>query len=321
MKSHALCFALLSVAAAVASPPAQAAGTLTRTFVSSAGHDTNPCTIALPCATFAAAYNAVVADGIVAALDPGHYGPLTITGPVTINGNGFAAITGMAQGSGITINAVSGNVTLNGLEIDGAGAAYNGIVFNSGNSLAVSNCIVKDFVENFSDQLEATGNGIWIAPTSGTINFTIINTIAVNNQFAGINYGPPSGSATAAGAIDHVVANNNGLGIIAELLGNANGSAVISISNSVASNNTGSGIDVLGAPFTVTIDHDQLNNNLYGVFVNPGTVLLGRSVITENSAYGISNAGTVETFQNNHINANANNNAVNGIALASVSTQ
>jgi hypothetical protein len=80
--------------------PAEAAGTL----VSSAGVDSNPCTIAAPFATFAAAYAAVEADGIIAALDPGKYGPLTITMPVTVNG--WAAITGTAQGNGITVMPV-----------------------------------------------------------------------------------------------------------------------------------------------------------------------------------------------------------------------
>ena len=51
-------------------------------------------------------------------------GPLTITGPVTINGNGWAAITGPASGNAITINANSGDkIALIGLEIDGANAA------------------------------------------------------------------------------------------------------------------------------------------------------------------------------------------------------
>jgi hypothetical protein len=110
-------------------PPAAAAG-LTRTFVSSAGNDSNPCTISQPCSSFAHAYTATAANGIIAALDPGKYGPLSITGPVTVNGNGWAAITAPAAGNGFTITAVSGNVTLIGLEIDGAGAGYNGIVFN-----------------------------------------------------------------------------------------------------------------------------------------------------------------------------------------------
>src|ERR1700690_2415171 len=116
MKSHAFCFALLSAIAIVASAPAQAQnGSLTRSFVSSAGLDSNSCMITAPCATFQTAYTKVGANGIIAALDPGKYGPITITGPVTINGNGWAAITGPASGTAITISSVSGNVILTGL--------------------------------------------------------------------------------------------------------------------------------------------------------------------------------------------------------------
>src|SRR5580700_6017658 len=104
MKPHVFGLALLSVSAIVASAPAQAQnGSLTRSFVSSSGVDTNTCTIAAPCASFAQAYTKVGANGIVAALDPGKYGPIAITGPVTINGNGWAAITAPAAGNGITI--------------------------------------------------------------------------------------------------------------------------------------------------------------------------------------------------------------------------
>jgi hypothetical protein len=50
MRLHVIGFALLSVIAIVASVPAQAQnGTLTRSFVSSSGVDTNPCTITQPC--------------------------------------------------------------------------------------------------------------------------------------------------------------------------------------------------------------------------------------------------------------------------------
>src|ERR1700732_4550887 len=174
--------------------PAQAQnGALTRSFVSSAGVDTAACTITAPCATFAHAYTVIAANGIMAALDPGKYGPLNIIGPVTVNGNGWAAITGTAQGNGIAVNISggTGNVILTGLEVDGAGAAYNGIVFESGASLTVSNCIVKDFISNDG----TSGTGIMIAPTSGTVDFTIVNTTALNNGSAGVHYLPASGSA------------------------------------------------------------------------------------------------------------------------------
>jgi hypothetical protein len=311
MKSRVFFFALLSVAALVASAPAQAQnGTLTRSFVSSAGSDTNACTITAPCASFAQAYTVIGANGIIAALDPGKYGSLNITGPVTVNGNGWAAITGLSGGNGITVNISggTGNVILTGLEIDGAGAGYNGIAFESGASLTVSNCIVKDFVVNPSNQNGTNGNGIWIGPTSGTVIFTIVNTVALNNAYYGIAYFPQSGNATVVGTIDHVFAAHNTTGGI--VIESGGSSATVSVSNSVLSNNSGNGIYSNGASGTVTttIDNDQISNNSSGVVVNDATVLLSRSVITKNSQYGVNNNGTVDSFQDNRITANGSNN-------------
>ena len=72
--------AIVAAATLVLSLPAQAQnGTLTRSFVSSAGLDSNSCMITAPCATFAEAYTKISANGIIAALDPGKYGPITIS--------------------------------------------------------------------------------------------------------------------------------------------------------------------------------------------------------------------------------------------------
>ena len=323
MKFHVFGFTLLSAIAIVASAPAQAQnGSLTRSFVSSAGVDTNACTIAAPCATFAEAYTKIGANGIIAALDPGKYGAIAITGPVTINGNGWAAITAPAQGTGITISAGSGNVILTGLEIDGAGTAYNGIVFESGAGLTISNCTVQNIGYNAEGTFGASGSGIMIAAASGNINFSIVNTTVVNNAYSGISFAPPSGStATVIGSIDHVVANNDDVGIWIFPLGQYTGHATISISNSVASNNSGSGINTQASSATLSVDNDQISNNQYGLYVQSSTVRLSRSEITENSTSGIQNGGVVETFQNNQFRGNGNGNAVSGTSLSNVSMQ
>jgi hypothetical protein len=310
------CIVTMSAAESVT---AMFATALTRTFVSASGVDTNPCTISAPCATFAHAYSLTGASGIIAALDPGKYGPLTITYPVTVNGNGWAAITGTAQGNGITVNAGSGNVILTGIEVDGAGAAYNGIVLNSGNSLTVSNCIVKDFISSNG----TSGNGIMIAPAFGAVDFTIVNTIALNNGRAGIQYLPPSGSAAATGAIDHVIAANNAIGMAVDLSAVSGGSAAVTISNSVESSNTSDGIVTASAGSTVivTLDRDEISSNGTGVAVGANTsVLLSRSVIAKNSTYGISNSGTAGTSTDNRIAGNGCSD-IFGNALTSVAQQ
>jgi hypothetical protein len=275
MTRIALSFALAITALAV-SLPAQAV-TLTRTFVSAAGSDANPCTITAPCASFAHAYSLTAASGIVAALDPGKYGPLTITGAITINGNGWAAITAPAAGNGITITAgASDKVTLTGLEIDGAGAGYDGVVLNSAGSLAVSNCTLQNFIINGADT--TTGNGILLQPSSGTLDFTITNTTASNNNYSGIYYFPTSGSPSANGVIDQVIANANGNGITVNTAAGG-GTTIVTVSNSVASNNSSSGVFAGNGPsqtVKMSIDNLTASANVVGVEVgsNPAGAVL-----------------------------------------------
>jgi hypothetical protein len=288
--------------------PAQAS--LTRTFVSSAGSDANPCTITQPCATFAHAYSVTAASGIVAALYPGKYGPLTITGAITVNGNGWAAITAPAGGDGIDINAGgSDTVALIGLEIDGAGAGYNGIVLNAAGSLTVTNCTLQNFASDGSSHLY-TGNGILMQPTTGTLAFTITNTTASNNGNVGIYFFPQSGSPSANGVIDHVVADANQFGIVVEPSNATGGSVVVTVSDSIASNNGGSGIFAGGGTGTLKVSIDNVTasgNGFAGINAgNPANVLLGRSVITGNGI-GVFNttSSTLYTYQDNRINLNS----------------
>ena len=119
------------------------------------------------------AYAATAANGIIAALDPGKYGPLTITGPVTINGYGWAAITGPASDNAITINAnPNDKIALIGLEIDGANAASNGIQFNSGGVLSVRDSVIRNF----------TQSGIFFQPSASSSLF-VAGTLLADNGF------------------------------------------------------------------------------------------------------------------------------------------
>src|SRR5512133_3487665 len=69
-------------AALLASPGAAALAQ--RTFVASNGQDTNPCSITLPCRSFATAIGKTSANGEVIVLDSAGYGAVTITQSVTI---------------------------------------------------------------------------------------------------------------------------------------------------------------------------------------------------------------------------------------------
>jgi hypothetical protein len=304
----------LAASLAVTLPIAPAQAQVNRTFVSAAGSDSNNCAnVTTPCRHFAAAYAATAPSGEIFVLDPANYGSLTITQAVSIEGHGWASIAPPNGGNAITINAGPGdNISIHGVSINGTGATggTNGIVFNSGDSLTVTDCVVQ----NFAGSGPTNGAGILIQPTSGTLNFLISNTIATNNQFVGVYYYPQSGSANAHGVIDHVIAASNGNGIAANTTLASGGSVVIAISNSNASTSGADGLAASNGPGTLTFSVDNVSvsdNSLRGIFAN-GTpkVLLSRSVVTANSI-GIQNStvpNTFYTYGNNLIDLNTTAN-------------
>jgi hypothetical protein len=305
LASFGLTAALAAVLPAI---PAQAAS-LTRTFVSSAGHDSNPCTITQPCASFAVAYAATAANGIIAALDPGKYGPLTITGSITINGYGWAAITGPASGNAIIINANSGDkVALIGLQIDGAGAASNGILFNSGGSLTIRDSEIQNFA----------GTAINFAPnTSSLSQLYVSNTLVSDNgsDEAGI-YINPTGSGRTNAVLNHVELLNNkndGLDVDSASSQTIN----VTVNDSVSANNGGNGITAFsanGMPTNVMVRNSAIaNNGIYGLYADaPGaSIRATRSTITGNTnGWFQFIGGQVTSYDDNNIEDNGGiNNA------------
>src|ERR1700690_665060 len=116
--------AALSLAATLTIAPAQAAG-VARPFVSAAGSDSNNCANVLtPCRHLAAAYAATAPNGEIYVLDPANYGSLTITGPVSIEGHGWASIAPVTGQAAITINANAGDkINIIGVVLDGTALA------------------------------------------------------------------------------------------------------------------------------------------------------------------------------------------------------
>jgi hypothetical protein len=308
--------AWLALAATLPAVPTQAQ-TASRAWVSGHGTDQAGCGgVPMPCRTPQYAHdNIVAAGGEIDILDPAGYGAIIITKAISIvnDGVGTAGMLAPATGNAITINAgASDAIQLRGLTIEGSGVGYNGIVFNSGGSLTVTNCTLQNFV--FDGTHNTTGNGILMQPT-GTLTFTITNTTASNNGWAGIFFLPPSSSPTANGVIDHVVADANLYGISVEPVFATSGSVVVTVSNSIASNNGGDGIVAVGGSATLKVSIDNVTASGNGVGVeaaSPANVLLGRSVITGNN-FGAKNntsPNTFYTYKDNRINLNGTD--VNG---------
>jgi hypothetical protein len=205
-----------------------------------------------------------------------------------------------------------------GLEIDGAGAAYIGILLNSAGSLTVTDCTLLNF--HFSGAA-ATGIGILMQPTSGTLDFTITNTNVSNNGYTGILYAPPSGSPNANGVIDHVVANANENGIYINTHSATGGTTVATLSNSIVSANTITGIWVVNSSSStlkVSIDNLNASGNETGINAS-GTpsILLGRSVIFGNVTFGVNNGtspNTFYTYDTNRISLNRFGDVLNTLS-------
>jgi hypothetical protein len=298
-----------ALACSIVTTPANARA---RVFVASYGNDANPCTFGSPCKTFQQAVNAVDPGGEVTAIDSAGFGPINITKAVTITSpDGVeAGIVPNAGADAIDIAAgPSDAVVLRGLTLNGSGVGHNGVNFQSGGSLTVTDCIVQDFVETAG---VTTGNGIIIQPTSGAVDFVITHTTVINNDHVGIFYFPPSGASPSAnGVIDNVVATGNGFGIGINSQNASSGTAIVAISNSATSNHRFDGIAAQGAstsPVTISVDSSNASGNGQRGIAGSGTakVLLGRSVIIGN-ATGVGNftsPNTFFTYKDNRINQN-----------------
>jgi hypothetical protein len=213
--------AALALAALLPAVPAQAQ--VARTFVSAAGSDSNNCAnVATPCRHFAAAFAATAAKGEMYVLDPANYGSLTITHAVSIQGHGWGSVAPPAGGTAIIINAGPNDaVNLSGLTIDGTGIGAWGIVFNSGASLVIENCVARNH----------TSSGIALQPAAPA-RIAVSNTMVANNGVHGI-YLQPNGTGTVSAVFNRVEAYSNGqegIGIYGNnLTGGVEASAVDSV--------------------------------------------------------------------------------------------
>src|SRR5207249_1305104 len=111
-------------------------------------------------------------------------------------GEAGALVSGGANG--INVNAgTSDAVSLRGLTIKGIGfGGGNGIVFTTGKSLTIENCVVRDHVDNggFIVGEIPNGNAIVFRP-SGSSMLAVSRTLVADNEHHGVLV-VPTGSGT-----------------------------------------------------------------------------------------------------------------------------
>jgi hypothetical protein len=300
--SPAMLAALLAAAVALAAP-AQAGGGLIQTFVSGAGDDSNPCTVTAPCQTFAVAYTNTASGGVISALDRADYGPLTINGPITIDGNGLAAITTPSGGLGVGITIRSGpsdKIVLLGLKLDGAAAGGAGIEFISGGSLIVEDCFISGMLDAaliFISQLMSTPEKLVIS-----------NSHFNNNGGYGVEIGTGEGSSsTIVASIDRAeFLNNGGDGLfVSNIYGTA--PVIVQVTDSIAAYNGISGFHVGGGPGSssesLSLTRSLAFGNTNGVQADvSGTIWLSQSTLTRNTTgYNDGFGGVINSYGDNDI--------------------
>jgi hypothetical protein len=282
----------LVIALAYIPPTAPAQAQASNTFVSAAtGSDSNDCsTVATPCLHFQAAVNATAVGGVVAALDPGDYGPMTISHAITIEGQDWSYITPPLYGTAITINAAAGDtVKIRGISLDGAGVGIVGIIFNSGGRLEITDCVVSNF----------TNNGIIVY--SATAMSLLISKTIVRDTSVSISLNANALAATITGVFDEVTASNSG-GVFA---GAFYAPLQLLIANShiddIASSSTA--VDIFGstanATSTVILKNLTLTRDFYAVVLG-GNANVYLSHVTQTTPPGFtSSAGVLFLNSNN----------------------
>jgi hypothetical protein len=261
----------------------------TRTWVSGVGDDANPCSRTAPCKTFAGAISKTASSGEINVLDPGGFGAVTITKPLTISSEGFEAGV-LVSGTNAIVVAVPNAtdvVVLRGLDIEGLGTGLSGVSVVTGGTVFVEKCVIDHF----------TNSGINFAPTVAGSELHVTDTILRNNG----NFGAMTGqgifvapSGAAKGSLDNVRLEFNVAGL--KVQGSSNTTVVNSVSNAFA------GFSGAGSPAFLTIEHSVSTKNGTGVVCNSGTtVRLGNNSITDNPTATLGGNGTCFSFKNNDI--------------------
>jgi hypothetical protein len=179
-----------------------------RTFVSTTGLDTNPCSLAQPCRGFSAAYAQTDDNGEIVVLESGGYGGLTIGKSVTVTSPaGVYAGVSVLAGDGIIVGSGAAKVVLRGLAINGQ-AGQNGIrILPGAGEVHVENVVVSNMA-NAGVNVEggtsvrlsgvtsrSNHTGLRVAPAT-SIAVVVRDSEFSNNSLAGVDV-----AATAAAAV------------------------------------------------------------------------------------------------------------------------
>jgi hypothetical protein len=274
IKTLALLFTVMAVTCMGA---ASGRAANTRTWVSSTGSDSNPCSVTQPCLTFAGALANTSSGGEIDCLDPGGFGGaagVTINISVTIDceGPSNGGITVTPGDTGVNVNTAGILVNLIGLDINGQNSLTGsvGVAITAAATVNIRNCKIYGF--------PGGGGGIFLEPNASGSALVVDNVFIANSTF-GINQ--MNASDVSNMTVRNSTISNNGVGI---------------------------SVNVTGGHAGATIEQTTLAFNGTGLHVN-GTgaiaVLGGTTVVNNTTGVIMQNGGSVYSFKNNQIGGNS----------------
>jgi hypothetical protein len=276
-------------------------------YVSTAGSNANPCTLAQPCKTLQRGINQTPARDELRILDSGDYGTNgSIKKSIMISGNGHT----VSIVNPLTIDDAGATVILRGLTLDGRNSTGLGIEVLAAAAVQLERCVVQGFPTHGIRFIAANSNlsltnstvsnndGHGLTVASNTATLTVDNSLFQNNTSHGMII---SGVNVALSRT--VIARNGARRVVLV------STARVAVAQSVVAHNGGHGIDSAGT--RLTIDSSVVHNNSSGVIAQPNsTVVIANSAFT-NNIYGIqNNGGTILTRGNNTASGNTNSDVV-----------
>jgi hypothetical protein len=301
---------------------APAFSSIAHTWVASNGSDSASCggRMITPCQTFLAAYNNTDAGGEITCVDSGNFGGLTISKSVTINCEssiGSSLVTGGV--SPISINGSSLNVTLRGLDLDGAsttlgticsGPSASLLTFVGSGTLHLQKMKIR--------RLTGPSCGVQFTPND-TATLDITDCDITDNGGSGLGAGiyvQPASGVTAHVSIDHSRINNNYFGVLFD--GTQGGIIRGAIHDSVVSGNIQDGIMVSATNSSLAVDNTIVSGNGAGVLIKPYangsmTATFDRVTISNNMGGGLKTDTTNGSVNVDISNSTIGNNGGNGL--------
>jgi hypothetical protein len=269
----------------------------TRTFVASHGSDANPCSLALPCRTFAAAIAQTNASGEVIVLDSAGYGPVIIAQSVSIIAPAgiYAGIT-VSSGTGIVVNPGTGRVVLSGLVVTGVGGS-TGIDFQSGDALRIERTTISGFslyalratpsmaatLVIHNSTFVASGNGVWVSNFGAAAVTVEID----GSRFDQNIYGADIFDNVVGVASNSSFSKNVGSGVSIGTVNVGNATKMTFRNCVFSANHCGLCQDGSGSTATIAqVTGSEVSDNDFGVAVEGlgGIVTLSNTTVTRNGA-------------------------------------